>query len=92
MLNLDSDNPAVSVSMLGVKFGDRLVEPAEVPEILKDYGIPRNRVIHIQLDPSVRDLRQARFLMWCLAKAGYTRSVLVTKRHAESFKVEKTKR
>jgi len=83
-LELDAENPAVRVSTQGVLFGDQLVQPTEVPEILEDYDIPHDRVIHILLDPDVKDLRPARFLMACLARAGYTRPVLVTKRHAEA--------
>lgn len=81
---LDAKKPAVRVSTKGVLFGDVFVKPREVPEILDDYGVPRDRVIHILLDGDVRDLREARFLMACLGRAGYTRPVLVTRRHAES--------
>ena len=88
-LELDAKNPAVRVSTRGVLFDDAYVAPARVPELLADYDVPRDRVIHILLDPDVRDLRPARFLMACLRKGGYTRPVLVTARHAESFVPEK---
>ena len=88
---LDAKNPAVRVSVNGVLFGDTFVKPQEVPEILGDHGVPRNRVIHILLDADVRDLREARFLMACLGRAGYTRPVLVTKRHAESVNMGERK-
>jgi hypothetical protein len=88
---LDAKNPAVRVSMNGVLFGDTFVKPQEVPEILDDHGVPRDRVIHILLDSEVRDLREARFLMACLGRGGYTRPVLVTKRHAESINRGKRK-
>ena len=91
-LELDAQHPVVSVCTLGVKFGDELVKPEEVVEILEDYDIPHDRVIHILLDPEVRDLRQARYLMGCLSHAGYTRPVLVTKRHAESENLGKPKK
>ena len=83
-LELDAQHPAVRVSTQGVLFGDRYVKPEEVPEILADYDVPHTRAIHILLDPDVRDLRPARYLMANLRKAGYTRPVLVTKRHAVS--------
>lgn len=86
-IGLDPENTSISVSVEGVKFDGRIVAPTEVPELLEEYGIGQRRVIHIFLEPEVRDLREARFLMGCLAKAGYTRPVLVTKRHAESFNV-----
>ena len=91
-LELDAQHPAVSVTTLGVKFGDELVQPEEVAEILTDYDIPHDRVIHIPLDPEVRDLRPARVLMAYLRKAGYTRPVLVTKRHAESENLGKPRK
>lgn len=84
-LELDAQHPAVRVSAQGVLFGDRYVKPTEVAEILEDYDIPRDRTIHIRLDPDVKDLKPARFLMACLARAGYTRPVLVTERHAEAL-------
>ena len=91
-LEFDAQHPAVSVCTLGVKFGDELVKPEEVVEILEDYDIPHDRVIHILLDPEVKDLRPARYLMGCLSHAGYTRPVLVTKRHAESENLGKPKK
>lgn len=90
-ITLDAQNPAVRVSVNGVLFGDTFVKAAEVPEILDDYDVPRERVIHIFLDKDVKDLREARFLMGMLAKAGYTRSVLVTKRHSESMNLGRKK-
>ena len=91
-LELDAQHPVVSVCTLGVKFGDELVKPEEVVEILEDYDIPHDRVIHILLEPEVKDLRPARYLMGCLSHAGYTRPVLVTKRHAESENLGKPKK
>ena len=91
-LELDAKHPAVSVSTLGVKFGDELVRPEEVPGILEDYDVPHDRVIHIQLEPDVRDLMPARTLMGYLSRAGYTRPVLVTHQHAESENLGKVKK
>ena len=89
VLEMDRKHPAVSVTRMGVKFGNEFVKPEEVVDILEDYGIPHDRVIHILREPDVVDLRPARYLMACLAKAGYTRPVLVTKEHAESMVVPK---
>lgn len=91
-LELDAKHPAVSVTALGVKFGDELVKPEEVAEILADYDVPHDRVIHIFLDPEVKDLRPARYLMASLSRAGYTRPVLVTHQHAESANLGKPKK
>ena len=91
-LELDARHPAVSVSTLGVKFGDELVKPEEVPGILEDYDVPHDRVIHIQLEPDVPDLMPARTPMGYLSRAGYTRPVLVTHQHAESANLGKPKK
>ena len=91
-VRLDAQNPAVRVSVNGVLFGDTFVKPQEVPEILDDHGVPRSRVIHILLDSDVRNLGEARFLIGSLGRAGYTRPVLVTKRHAESVNLGKRKK
>ncbi len=85
---LDSQAPSVSISSLGLKIGDRLVSPQEVVETLEDNGIPRTRVVHILLEPDVRDMRPARQFMAYLAASGYTRPVLVTRRHSEAYAVE----
>ena len=91
-LELNARHPAVRISVHGVYFGDRLVQPQEVPEILDDYDVPHDRVIHIRLDPDVKDLRPATAVRVCLGRAGYTRSILVTERHAESVNLGKSKR
>ena len=91
-LELDAKHPAVSVSALGVKFGNELVKPEEVPGILEDYDVPHDRVIHIQLEPDVKNLMPARTLMGYLSRAGYTRPVLVTRQHAESANLGKVKK
>ena len=91
-LELDARHPAVRVSTRGVLFGDGLVRPQEVPEILEDYDVPHDRVIHIRLDPDVKDLRPATAVRVGLARAGYTRSILVTERHAESINLGKPKK
>ena len=90
-VELDASRPSVRMSVRGVLFGDQFVEPQEVAEILEDYDVPHDRTIHILLDPDVKDLRPARMLMGLLARAGYTRPVLVTKRHAESVNIGKKK-
>ena len=87
----DAANPAVTIKPYGIYFAEEKVSARELPEILEDLGVPKTRTIHIQLDENVRDLSEARFVMGMLAKAGYTRPVLVTKRHAESMAVGKKK-
>lgn len=91
-LVLDSEDPSVSVSTLGVKIGDNLVKPQEVVRALRDSDIPPTRVVHILLEPDVRDMKPVRQFMNYLRANGYTRAILVTKRHAESHAVEKPRK
>lgn len=92
MLDLDAQDPTIRMSTQGVYVGDRHVELQEVPSILEDCDIPHERVVHILLEPDVKDLRPARTLMGYLSRAGYTRPVLVTKRHSESINIGKPKK
>ena len=69
----------------GFLIGERYVDPAKVPSILESYDVPHDRVIHILIDEDAeQNLRPARLFMGLLAHNGYTRSVLVSKKRAES--------
>ena len=92
VIELDARHPAIRQTAHGTMIGDTVVRPEEVPEYLSDFDVPHGRTIHILLDSDVRDLRPARILMSHIAKAGYTRPVLVTKRHAEATIVNKRKK
>ena len=85
VMELDAQNPTLHYSDRGVFLGDRQVQPDDVPGILEDHDIPHDRVIHIRIDSGTRNLKEARRLMNCLAAKGYTRPVLVTKKHAEAI-------
>lgn len=89
-LELDPSHPAVRVAVSGVYFGEKRVEPSQVVEILQENQVPFDRTIHILIEPkALYNLSDARLLMATLAKAGYTRPVLVTKRHGEAVTIEK---
>jgi len=88
-ITLDLKNPSVSVSSLGIKIGNELVRPQDVVEALEDNDIPKTRVVHILLEPDVKDMSEARQLMAYLCLNGYSRPILVTKRHSEAHVVEK---
>ena len=92
VIELDARHPAIRQTVHGTMIGDTVVRPEEVPEYLSDFDVPHDRTIHILLDNDVRDLLPARILMSHIAKAGYTRPVLVTKRHAEATIVNKRKK
>ena len=82
---LDAAHPSIRYSTKGILIGERYVDPLRVPKILKSYDVPTDRVIHILIDEEAeRDLKHARAFMGLLAHNGYRRSVLVTKKRAES--------
>lgn len=83
-IELDARRPVLRISGSSVSFAGRLVSFNKVPRLLKSYDVPYDRPIHILADGDLHDLRPARQLMAVLCKAGYTRPVLVTERHAES--------
>ena len=79
------DNPILELSSLGLKFDGKFVRPEDVPDLLEEYQIPHDAVIHIGITPEVqRELKPVRVFMGYLAKNGYRRSVLVTDMHGES--------
>ena len=82
---LDAAHPSIRYSAQGFLIGERYVDPRRVPAILKSYDVPTDRVIHILIDEEAeRDLKPARAFMALLAHDGYRRSVLVSKKRAES--------
>lgn len=89
---LDAQNPSVTITDHGVKIGRNLVKPQEVLWALEDNYIPKTRTIHILLDPDVRDMDFARKFMYYLRANGYTRAILVTKRHSESRVAEPSRK
>jgi len=84
-ITLDAAHPSIRYSAQGFLIGERYVDPAKVPSILESYDVPHDRVIHILIDEDAeQNLRPARLFMGLLAHNGYTRSVLVSKKRAES--------
>lgn len=88
-VRLDARNPAFRLTEKGLYCGDERIMVDDLTDILESNGIPKTRTIHILLEPEVKDLSGAKFLMAYLAKAGYTRPVLVTKQHGESYSTGK---
>lgn len=86
---LDAKNPSIRMTNAGLYCGDEHVMVEELADILEANDIPKTRTVHILLDPEVKDLSGAKFVMAYLAKKGYTRPVLVTKQHGESYSTGK---
>lgn len=84
-IGLDAARPSIRYSANGFLVGDKYVNPRRVPKLLEEFEVPHDRVIHILIDEGAeRDLKPARAFMGLLAHHGYTRSVLVTRKHADS--------
>ena len=84
-ITLDAAHPSIRYSMQGFLIGERYVDPAKVPSILESYDVPHDCTVHILIDEDAEgNLRPARAFMGLLAHSGYTRSVLVSKKRAES--------
>ena len=81
---LAADNPELRLAADGIYFGDEKVATEDIVDTLEAAEIPKTRAIHILQDRNLRDLRAARALMALLARGGYTRSILVTRRHGDS--------
>ncbi len=85
-IRFDAAEPCVAITPNGIKFGERLVLPKEVPGLLEAHGVPKDATIHILLDDNYIDRRAPWvFQHNILGKAGYRRSILVSKRRAESM-------
>jgi len=92
-LDLDAKHPSIVVTAQGdVYFGGERVRVADVPECLHDAGVPTTSTIPVLLEGEIEKVPEARNLMLVMRLGGYTRSVLVTKRHAESEAVDPSKR
>ncbi len=92
-IRFDAAKPCVAITPQGIKFGEKLVLPQEVPELLEDHGVPKDATIHILLDDNYTDRRAPWvFQHNILGKAGYRRSIFVSKRRAESMTGDELKR
>ena len=89
-LEFDGAHPCVAITTNGIKFGDRLVMPQDVPGLLEKHHVPKDATIHILVEDDYTDRRAPWvFQHNILGKAGYRRTILVSKRKAESSTVER---
>lgn len=77
-------HPSLEIENGYVKIDGKTVKPMEVPEILEEHGISHDTVIHIRLN-ELDKLNEAQLFRGILANAGYRRTALVTKEHAEAW-------
>ena len=83
-IDISASSPSICVRQSGLSLCGESVDAAAVVKALRETGVSKSATVHIHIEPDVRDLREARALMADLARAGWRRSVLVTKRHGES--------
>lgn len=88
-LTYDGAHPLIRFSNTGIRFKDEYVTPSRAVELLEENRIPHDVTIHILVDDDYTDRRATWvFQHNYLARAGYSRSVLVTKRTATSSAVD----
>jgi len=82
---VDSKHPEVEYSENGdLKWHDRFIDPEDLPGLLEKSGVDRKAQIDIRVPERIHSLKGPRQLLFMLRRAGYTRGVLVTKKHASS--------
>lgn len=92
-LVFDGDHPCIAVTDRGIRFVDRFVTPQEVPRLLEKHAVPKTETIPILLEDPDADPRA----LWVfrhniLGRAGYTRSITVTRRKATSAAGEEARK
>lgn len=88
-IEYDNAHPLIRFSNTGIRFREKYVTPQRAVELLEENQIPHDATIHILVDDDYTDRRATWvFQHNYLARAGYNRSVLVTKRVATSEAVK----
>ncbi len=92
-LHYENGKPCVELTTKGVKIGNHYVLPKAVAPILERHGIPRDETIHILVDQDFPDPRTPYIFQYTvLGRAGYKRSILISKRIAEARTVSEAER
>ncbi len=81
----DAKHPEVAIRSDGsVTYRDKIVDPDDLPGLLRDSGFTRNDTINIHFPDNETDFRTASQVMTILLRNGYPRSVLVGDRKSYS--------
>ena len=86
-------DPLLRFTNNGLMFRDKYVTPKQAMELMEKHRIPKNVTIHLLVDDDYRDERA----MWVfqrnyLARAGYTKSVLIRNMNPEVRLVDEKER
>ena len=82
----DKAHPSLEMDGNQVKCNGKVVSPYDVPKILEEHGISHDTRIHIRINRVELEHAQAAHLFrHILASAGYSKTSLVTKQHAEAW-------
>lgn len=85
-ITFDADEPLVRFTNRGLMFRKQFVTPREAVELMQKHRIPKNATIHLLVDRDYTDTRATWvFQRNYLARAGYTKSILVNERRAEAI-------
>lgn len=81
----DARHPEVAVSESGnVTYRGEIIDPEDLPDLLKKSGLTREDTIHIHIVSGLKDYRHPYYVLGILVKNGFTRSVFVEDRQSFS--------
>ena len=91
-IEFGAEGPLIRFTNNGLMFQEQYVTPKEAVELLEKYQIPKGVTLHLLVDRDYTDTRATWvFQRNFLARAGYTKSVLVYARRKEAMSAEDDK-
>lgn len=92
-ISFDYRNPLIRFTNNGLMFKDEFVTPQKAMELMERYRIPKNATIHLLVDDDFRNDRATWvFQRNYLARAGYTKSVLIRNQAPEARVLKENER
>ena len=83
-ISFGADDPLIRFTNRGLMFREAYVTPREAVRLMERHRIPKDATIHLLVDRDYTDTRATWvFQRNYLARAGYTKSILVHERRAE---------
>ena len=85
-ISYDADNPLIRFTNNGLMFRNAYVTPETAVKLMEKHRIPKDATIHLLVDRDYTNTRATWvFQRNFLARAGYTKSILVHERRAEAM-------